>query len=172
MGLLSKRSGIPAAETEPLQTIPIEVIVLFTDVASTLKALRTAAQLAQGLTARIRLLLIETVPYPLPLDEPRRSVQFAGRQFRTVVDQCPFGPTGVPVETVAEVVLCRDAWDGLRTKLPRNSVVVIGRRSRWWPRAENRLARRLRAAGHDVIRTLGVPSLGFLHFVSKGFSHA
>jgi hypothetical protein len=39
------------------------------------------------------------------------------------------------------------------TRLAPRSVVVIGKRSRRWPKPENRLAHKLRATGHHVVRT-------------------
>ncbi len=172
MGLPLKETGIVAAPSREQGAAPVEVLVLYTDIPSTLGALRTAAQLAQGLTARIRLLLIETVPYPLPLDEPRRHPRFLELQFQTLVDRYPADGASHPVETVAEIVLCRDAWEGLRARLPRGSAVVIGKRSHWWQRAADRLARRLRAEGHHVIRTAGVTSSSILHSGAKGLLHA
>ena len=49
----------------------IEVVVIHTTTEGTLKALRTAAALAQGLGAHIRLLVLQVVPYALPLAEPQ-----------------------------------------------------------------------------------------------------
>lgn len=172
MGLLPRESGFVESGPATHETAPVEVFMLFTDIASTLRALRTAAQLAQGLATRIRLLLLETVPYPLALDEPRRNLGYLGRQFRTLVDDYRTESAGRPVEPIAEIVLCRDAWEGLRMKLPRSSLVVIGNRSRWWPHMEDGLARKLRAAGHHVIRTPGTPASGFFPFSNKGLSHA
>jgi hypothetical protein len=146
------RSDAPCPSTQA-PSRSLEVVVLFTDIPSTLGALRFAAQLAQGLTERIRLLLIQSVPYPLPLDRPQRSMSFVEWQFRTLIEGCPVESASRSVATTAEVVLCRDEWQGLRSRLGRDSVIVIGTRGRWWPRVEDRLARRLRASGHHVVRT-------------------
>jgi hypothetical protein len=151
---------------------PLEVYVLFTDITATLSALRTAAQLAQGLAARIRLLLIETVPYPLPLDAPRRNVRFLGRQFRTLVESCPAATASRSVPTEAEILLCRDAFDAIRRRLPQESVIVIGKRSSWWPQSEDRLAGKLRSAGHHVVRTSPISARGLSQFGWKGLAHA
>lgn len=151
---------------------PLEVYVLFTDISATLGAIRTAAQLAQGLTARIRLLLTETVPYPLPLDLPRRNVHFLGRQFRTLIESCPAESAGRAVETEAEILLCRDAFDAINQKLPRESVIVIGKRRGWRRRSEDRLAKKLRSAGHHVVRTSAAPALGLAQLGWKGLAHA
>lgn len=156
--------GILPAQSRHAAAVPradeangaLELFVLFTGIDSTLSALRTATQLAEGLSAHIRLLLIETVPYPLPLDRPPRSLPFLDRQCQSIVSRCPIDSAGGTVETSAEIVLCRDAWEGLRTRLRRNAVVVVGKRGGWWLRAENCLARKLRDTGYHVVRTSAV----------------
>ncbi len=131
----------------------LEIVVLFTDVPSTLAALRTAAQLASGLTARIRLLALECVPFPLPLDEPPVSTRFLRRTLRTLIGGCTGEAAAGALDTIVDIQLCRDAWETLRGRLAARSVVVIGKRRRWWPRKEDQLARALRKAGHHVVRT-------------------
>ena len=101
----------------------LEITVLFTDVPSTLAALRTAAQLSQGLATRIRLLVLQPVPYPLPLDAPHVDLRFYGRRFRTLVERSA-------VDTVIDVQLCRDTTETLRHRLAPGSGVVIGKRPR------------------------------------------
>lgn len=172
MGFLPEELGFVVGDSAARTSPPLEVLVLFTDITSTLSALRTATQLAQGLTTRIRLLLIETVPYPLQLEEPQRNLRFLGRQFQMLVDSCSVEAASRLVETTAEIVLCRDAWEGLQTKLRRNSVVVIGTRSLLGRHAEVRLARKLRAAGHHVIRISRSPAFCFFRFTTKGLTHA
>lgn len=173
MGFLPANSARTAADiAAPKPSRALDVFVLFTDIPSTLSALRTASQLAQGLTARIRLLLMQAVPYPLPLERPQRNLRFLGWQFRTLVDSIPVESASRPVETTAEIVLCRDVWEGLQVRLARHAVIVIGKRSRWWPCTEDRLARKLRKAGYHVIRTSALPARGLLDFVMKGLAHA
>ncbi len=135
------------------------VHVLFTDIPATLNALRTAALLCDGLYGSIRLLLPEAVPFPLSLEEPRRNLRFVDCQFRTLVNAHDAAHGSNSVETRAEILLCRDAGDALRRRLDPESVVVIGKRSRWWPCREDRLASLLRAAGHHVVRTSALPRL-------------
>ncbi len=127
----------------------LEVVVVHTAIPATLVALKTAATLAQGLSARIRLLVPQVVPYPLPLEAPPVPVSFTERKFRTVAEASA-------VETMVEVVLCRDIDSALENLLPQRSLVVLGARSsRWWglgwPNAETSLARRLRSRGHQVV---------------------
>jgi hypothetical protein len=145
-------SSVSVHSAAPAVKAGIEVFVLFTDIPSTLAALRTAAQLAHGLSARIRLLALHCVPYPLPLDKPSISVQFLGQRFRTLTESCTRSGSH-PVETIADIRLCRDSWEALRSALAPGSVVVIGKRSGWWPKKEDGWARKLRDAGHHVVRT-------------------
>lgn len=127
----------------------IDVLVLFTDVSSTLEALRSAAKLARGLNARICLLVPQIVPYPLPLEQPTvRPAQLVSR-YRTIVDKAE-------IETTIDLRLCRDYWDAVNESLkPGSTVIVGGHRAwwncRWWPSREERIAKRLRARGHQVI---------------------
>jgi len=131
----------------------LEVVVLFTDVPSTLAAMKTAAQLAAGLHGRIRLLAVQYVPYPLPLDEPSVNVPFLRERIYKILESCAQETWSSQVDTVADVCLCRDACETVPPLLAAHSVVVIGKRSRWWPKPEDRLARELRKQGHHVVRT-------------------
>jgi hypothetical protein len=122
----------------------LEVVVLHTTAKGTLQALKTAARIAQGLAAQIRLLVPQAVPYPLPLDSPPIPKEFTERRFRTVVSEAA-------VETYIDIRLCRDRWVLLESALrPRSLVVLSGRRS-WWPTSESRLAGRLQRLGHQVV---------------------
>jgi hypothetical protein len=55
------------------------------------------------------------------------------------------------VETIVDVQLCRDSQRTLENALGPHSVVVLGRRKRWWPTNESKLARSLQRAGHEEI---------------------
>jgi hypothetical protein len=122
----------------------LEVTVVYTAIPETLAALRRAAILAGSLNARIKLLVPQVVPYPLPLTSPPVLIDFNERRFLVVARQ-------MPVETTARIYLCRDRMDALTTVLRPNSVVVIGARRSWWFGEARRLARRLERAGHEVI---------------------
>jgi hypothetical protein len=123
---------------------PLEVIVLHTTTKATLQALRTAARLAEGLAARIRLLVLETVPYPLPLNSPQVPMEFTHRHFRTVALE-------TKIETDVDIRLGRDKVQMLESALKPHSLVVMAAKSGWWPSAEKRLAKRLERIGHHVV---------------------
>jgi hypothetical protein len=126
---------------------PLAVNVIFTDVQSTAAALKFAQSFARELGARISLRAAIAVPFQLPLDRPQISVAFLQESMRKLVSQLEkdaFEPT-------VHLYFCRDRVRALSQVLRPNSVVVIAGRRRWWPTAETRMARALRAEGHRVI---------------------
>lgn len=149
MGSTTTETGTSASSGNGSEPSPLEVLVLFTDISAALRALRTATQLAQGMTARIPLLPVETVPYPLPLGSPQRNIRFLRRQFRTLIENRTAEPA------------CRWVAFG----------IVIGKRWDWWPRTEDRLANKLRSAGHHVVR-ITTPARGLPALAWKGLAHA
>jgi hypothetical protein len=126
---------------------PLAVNVIFTDVQSTAAALKFAQSFARELGASISLRAAVAVPFQLPLDQPQISVAFLQDAMRELVAQLKsetFDPT-------IHLYLCRDRVWALSQVLKPNSLVVIAGRKRWWPTAETRMARALRAKGHRVI---------------------
>jgi hypothetical protein len=124
----------------------LDVVVLFTTIPGTLEALRSAADLAHGLRARIRLLVPHVVAYPLPLDQPAVQLSVLVRRFIAISQHAE-------AETTIDIRLCRDPWDAIREALSAPSIVVLGGRRRWWPTREDSMARRLRSEGHHVVLT-------------------
>jgi hypothetical protein len=126
---------------------PLAVNVIFTDVQSTAAALKFAQSFARELGASISLRAAVAVPFQLPLDQPQISVAFLQDAMRELVAQLKsetFDPT-------IHLYLCRDRVWALSQVLNPDSLVVIAGRKRWWPTAETRMARALRAEGHRVI---------------------
>ena len=126
--------------------VRLDVGVVFTSTDATIAALKRATALATRLSARIILVVPQIVPYPLPLNSPPVLIDFNERRFRAIARESP-------VETIVRVYLCRDRLETLVMALKPRSLVVVGGRKRWWPTAEERLARKLRHAGHEVIFT-------------------
>ena len=117
-----------------LRLASLEVVVLHTTVPETLAALKTAARLADGLAARIRLLVIQVVPYPLPLDRPPIALPFTQRRFQTLAE-------GVSIETNVDIHLVRDRDLALGSLLEPHSTIVTG----------GKRLKALERAGHEVI---------------------
>jgi hypothetical protein len=122
----------------------LPVFVIFTSINRTLKALEKANQLAKPLQTGIVILAIQMVPYSLPLDEPPVPFEFVVRRLEEMADQ-------FPEKTKISAYLCRDPMEALKSVLKHNCPVVMGIRKRWWPTRDERLARKLRHAGYDVI---------------------
>jgi len=136
----------------------LEIVVLHTTTAETLAALRAAGTLAQGLAAKIRLLVVQVVPFPLPVSEPSVNEDFTQRRFRTLAGESA-------IDTEVDICLCRDRWELLDSRLAPGSVVVIGcgrlpaRKTGRWHRiltalgltAEGSTVKRLKRRGHHVV---------------------
>lgn len=123
----------------------LEVCVLHTRAKQTLEALRTANALAEGL-ARIRLLVLQVVPYPLPLNEPQVPLAFTKDSFRALLEDAE-------ADACVDIRLCRDKEQMIEATFPHRSLIVIGGRRRWWPTAEGRIAKQLERLGHQVVFT-------------------
>jgi hypothetical protein len=124
----------------------MEVAVVFTNPQSTFKALKAAAASANGLDARVRLIVLQVVSHALPLDEPPVPVHFTEERVLPLVSD-------LGVDTRVDILLCRNKREGLMHALKPRSLVVVGSRRRWWPTWEKRLAKQLRRGGHEVILT-------------------
>jgi hypothetical protein len=121
-----------------------EVIVIFTSVRPTLQALKRAGRLAKGLGGRIRLIVPSITLNSGSSKHHLASGASLELPLHTIVGNSK-------IETRIDVRVCRNRWEMLQTVLAPESLIVMAERSRWWPTAEDRLARCLRAAGHHVL---------------------
>jgi hypothetical protein len=141
-----QKSGLDAFYGPALDPT-LQVIVVYTTPEGTLEALKTAGSLATDLRAGVALIVPEVVPFRLPLDQPRVSVEFLKqRQDALISEACIEGE-----EVRVQILLCRDQEQTLRQVLPSRSLVVIGGRRNWWSRRELRLETFLSRQGHHVI---------------------
>jgi hypothetical protein len=124
----------------------LNITVVFTAAKDTIAALKKAGTMAESLGARITLLVLQIVPFPLPLTSPPVLLDFQEKRFRDIAAESP-------VDTIVQLYLCRDREETLSKVLEPHSLVVVGGRKRFWPTLASRMARRLRKAGHEVILT-------------------
>jgi hypothetical protein len=142
--ILAPATGRPTRHVGEDADQKLSISVVFTSVESTLAALKEAGNLANSLGARIMLVAPQIVPYPLPLETPPVLIEFNENRFRVLASQSP-------VETSVQIYLCRDRFETLISVLKPGSIVVLGGPKRWFPTKDERLARRLRRAGYEVI---------------------
>jgi hypothetical protein len=142
-----EESNNPEREINPeaIGSAPrLPVFVIFTSVNPTLKALGKAGQLAALLQTSIEVLVVQVVPYVLSLDEPPVRSEFIANRFEEMAG--PF-----PKKTTISTYLCRDPMQALESILQHDCWIVMGVKKWWWPTPDERLARKLRHAGYNVI---------------------
>jgi hypothetical protein len=120
------------------------VYIIFTSLHPTLGALKKTGQLAALLKSGIKILVAQAVPYLLPLDEFVVRQDFVGKLLEKMA-------ANVPEKTSISAYFCRDRLQALQRVLGRGNPVVMVIKKRGWPTRDERLARRLRHAGYDVI---------------------
>lgn len=139
---------VTAPREHGIEQTGLEVTVLFTTATETAEALKTASTLAADLNARINLIGVQVVPYPLPLERPPVYVEYLRDRLRAIAD-------GVTIPVQIRLYIGRDAAETLTSVLPVGSIVVIGSNRRWWPTRPKTLARHLQRHGHQVVLTNG-----------------
>jgi len=122
----------------------IELIVPFTDPATTRAVLERAHGLTAGLNARISLVAVHALPYPTAFTCPTATHAFLVDQLLSLAAECPF-----PV--ASQVVLARSREEGFRHALKAEATVLLGTHRHFWRTAEERLAKMLVADGHNVV---------------------
>jgi hypothetical protein len=121
-----------------------EVFVVFTSINWSLKVLEKAREISEAIGGKIIVVAVQAVPYQLPLNEPPIKMEFAIRRFEENVENFPY-------EIQIYTYLCRDLMEALKRILNPGCRVVVGVKERWWPTPNERLARKLRRAGYEVI---------------------
>ena len=142
-------SGLPV-RTETQETLALNVA--FTSERATAQALRYAALMADGLGARLKVIVPQVVPYGRDLNDPDVNAEFTANRALEAA-------RAAEVDADVNVVLCRDRAEGLHNALGNDGLVMIGGGRSWWPFAERRLARKLIDLGHKVLFVEGEKSL-------------
>jgi len=106
-------------------------------------ALRHAA-VCSDLDVHVRLVDVQVVPFPCPLNQPPIDQKFSQCRLNDLVKE-----SGLPGK--GAVVYTRDWLEGFRQVLEPGSLVIVASKKRWWPTREEKLARTLKKAGHDVL---------------------
>jgi hypothetical protein len=122
----------------------LEVVVPYTDPSITGAVLERAVALTAGLNARLTLVAVHTVPYPLDFECPTAVHAHLVEQLVDLASRCP-----LPVNP--RVVMARSRDEGFCYALKPESTVLVGTRRHMWRTTEERLARTLVSDGHKVV---------------------
>jgi len=122
----------------------IELAVPYTDPFIAGAVLERALALSAGLNARVSLVAVHAVPYPMDFGCPASTHAFLVERLAELASRC-----ALPVS--AEVVLARSRDEGFRHALKPSATVLVGARKRPWRTAEEKLARALVRDGHQVV---------------------
>ena len=121
----------------------LRVVVPYTTPDLTRAALRHAG-VCTDLDVRVRLVDIQIVPFPCPLNRPPINKDFSEERLRTLLDQSELHGN-------VAVLYTRGWLEGFKKVMEPGSLVILVAKKRWWPTREERLARTLMKAGYDVM---------------------
>jgi hypothetical protein len=121
----------------------LELVVPYTGPETTAAALERAAVLTAGLDARVLLVAVHTLPYPVPFVCPSLVHAHLVEQLMELASHCALA-------VQPQVVLSRDRMEGFRYALRPGSTVLVASHRHIWHTQEEKLARALAAAGHKV----------------------
>jgi hypothetical protein len=118
-------------------------VIPYTTPELTRAALRHAG-VCTDLNVHVSLVDIQVVPFSCPLDQPPIDKEFSRRRLCNL-----FAQTGLLGRT--DVLYARDWFEGFRRVLEPQSLVILATKKRWWRTREDKLARALLKAGHQVM---------------------
>jgi len=122
----------------------MEIVVPYTEWSITRALLQRAAELTAGLNARVTLVAVHTIPYPVTFGCPTAVHAYLVDQLVGLAGLCPLPVT-------PHVVLARDREEGFLFVLKPEATVLVGSHKRPWRTSEERLARTLVRNGHKVV---------------------
>ena len=119
------------------------VVIPFTTPELTRVALRHAG-VCSDLDVHVALVDIQVVPFPCPLDQPPINREFSERRLQQLLKE-----SRLPGH--AAVLYTRDWLETFGKVLEPKSLVILATQKRWWPTRQQKLARALTKAGHQVM---------------------
>jgi hypothetical protein len=127
------------AETQQSE---LDLVIPFTTPELTRTAVEAANRMADGLNAKLRLIRIQLVPYPMDLRQSPVYLEF-------LKDQLAHFESALPAR--GEIRLAREFEPGLEGTLTPDSLIILATRKRPWRTRTESLAATLRRAGHKVV---------------------
>jgi len=121
----------------------LRVFVPHTTFELTRTALTAIAEFSRNLDARVTLVAVMVVPFPLPLDHPDVAPEFLEQRLTEAARE-------IDARVDVQIVVARERDIGLEQVIPPGSLVVVATKKRLWLTVERRLARSLARAGMSV----------------------
>lgn len=122
---------------------PIQVVVPYTEAKHTREALTAAAVMTRGLSAIIKLVAVQVIPFPAPFYCPATMREHLEAELELLAGEC--------ISRVeATIVLARTQEEGYRHAIEPETTVLLTYPRRVWPTRQERLARQLRRLGYKV----------------------
>jgi hypothetical protein len=137
------RGNIERCAAFEIATEVLWIVVPYTTPDFTRAALRHAG-VCTDLDVHVCLVDIQVIPFPIPLDRPPINKEFSEERLHKLLRE-----SGLPGK--AAVVYTRDWVEGFRKVMEPGSLVILATKKRWWRTREEKLARTLMNAGHDVM---------------------
>jgi hypothetical protein len=119
------------------------IVIPYTTPELTRAALRHAA-VCSDLDVHVCVVDVQVVPFPCTLNQPPVDRKFSECRLNDLLRE-----SGLPGR--GAVVYTRDWLEGFRKVLEPGSLVIVASKKRWWKTREEKLARTLMKAGHDVM---------------------
>lgn len=138
-----KNNLIPREETTARQP-GLALFVVFTTVQDTLRSLQAVDQLTSDLATRIHLLVPDNAESSAALITPAMLADFTARYFLTMIPHT----SNVKIKLTHYPAATENLWEVLP---PGSLIVLAGTTHRFWPSPEQRFARQLQHAGHEVL---------------------
>src|SRR5437899_13036014 len=126
-----------------IRTGVLWVVIPYTTPELTRAALRHAG-VCSDLDVHVALLDIQVVPFPCPLNQPPINKEFSKRRLQQLLQENRLSGQ-------AAVVYTRDWFEAFEKMLEPKSLVILATKKRWWPTRQDKLARTLAKAGHQVM---------------------
>jgi acetyl esterase/lipase len=134
-----------SAEQDRKQLHPgLPLFVVFTTVQDTLLSLQAVDRFTSDLSLRIHLLVPDRAEYSASRITPVMLADFTARYFLTMVPHT----SDWQIKLTRYPAATEDLWEVLP---PQSLIILAGTTRRFWSSPEQRFARQLRQAGHEVI---------------------
>ena len=143
------------------------ISVIYTNIEGTLAATDAAVRFSRGLDAQIMLIVAEELTPCYSLDHPPIATAFFENVCKAILAELQLDENAIRLQ----IHFCRRQIKCFETALRPRSIVMLGTGHHFWRRRENKLARTLKALGHDALLVHGGAFAPLAKLVVQRMSH-